>query len=239
MLEVKNIFKRFNQTIALKNISFSVNPGEVLAILGPNGSGKSTLYKILAGILEPDSGDIEYRNTDTKYILHSNNKIIQKSIGYCPQSPIFWKNISIYEHMEFIAKNFIDNSKNRKSYLEEILSKLDLLEVKTNYFHEMSGGMQKRFSIAMAIVSNPKFLILDEPTNGLDVHSKQSVNRLIHDLSDRGMGILISGHDLYEIQKTARRFLFLKKGELNYQTEIINSTLESLYLEIYKYKDGN
>ncbi|MCC5815376.1 MAG: ABC transporter ATP-binding protein [Leptospira sp.] len=230
MLELSSISKNYNGIPILREISFSIQKGEILAILGPNGSGKTTLYKILSGMIQSNQGSISYNGKSTdQYFLRSIS-------GYCPQNIIAWKNLKLREQLEYLTKiqrNPIDSPLKQ---IDKLLELLNLREVSKMFIHEISGGMQKRFAIAMSLIRSPKILILDEPTNGLDIHSKISIRNLLNNLiSENKITILISSHDLVEIQKLTDRFFFLKKGSLITQINGDTSTdLENLYLNIYR-----
>jgi ABC-2 type transport system ATP-binding protein len=229
MLELSSISKNYNGIPILRNISFSIQKGEILAILGPNGSGKTTLYKILSGMVQPNQGSIAFQGkTVNQFFLRSIS-------GYCPQNIITWKNLKLREQLKYLSniqRGVLDIPPNHTDILLDLLN---LREVSQNFVHEISGGMQKRFAIAMSLIRSPKILILDEPTNGLDIHSKISIRNLLKNLiENNNVTILISSHDLVEIQKLTDRFLFLKKGSLTQEVNGMTTNLEELYLDIFR-----
>jgi ABC-2 type transport system ATP-binding protein len=230
MIELSSISKTYNSTSILKNISFSIEKREILAILGPNGSGKTTLYKILSGMIQPSQGSIHYNGKPT-------NQIFLRSLsGYCPQNTIAWKNLTLREQLRYLSSIQSNISEIPSHHVDNLIEILNLQNVSQKFIHEISGGMQKRFAIAMSLIKSPKILILDEPTNGLDIHSKISIRNLLNSLiEEKNITILISSHDLFEIQKIANRFLFLKNGSIETEVHRQNSAnLEELYLGLYK-----
>lgn len=206
-----------------------------MGILGPNGSGKSTIYKIISGLIPPDSGMIFWNQEN----IPDDPKRFPDIIGYCPQSPIFWKNLKIMEQMEILASHVrlqnrrSDPPKTSKDFMDDLLEKMNLTSHKSKYFFELSGGMQRRFSIAMALINNPKVLILDEPTNGLDIQSKIAVRNLFSDLSREGMILLITGHDLPEISRLAQKYIFLDEGKIIERVNQPVDDLEELFIDLY------
>lgn len=239
MLELNSICKSYKSLPALQDISFHAEKGEIIAILGPNGSGKTTLYKILSGLIPMDQGFIVYKGSNIY------PKELRSLVGYCPQSVIGWKNLTIKEQLVYqlsIQKNKTNLSTDS---INGLLASLNLKEYANSTLEKLSGGTQKRFSIAMSLVRSPQILILDEPTNGLDLQSKRMIHNLLKEISSRkDTLILLSGHDLSEMERLASRHIFLKSGKLikdqsadslmDLTDTKVLTKLEKTYLDLYE-----
>ena len=192
---------------ALKNVSFSVKSGEIVALLGQNGAGKSTLLKILVGYLLPDSGEITIFG---KKYADSREQILSH-IGYVPENSLLYPEMSVYDFLKLSAdlkqltkEDFIENAK-------ELIEKLDLKQVITQKNSTLSKGYRKRVEIAAALLNKPDILILDEPTEGLDPNQKEIVRNFLKEYSKRNT-VIISTHILEEVKIMANRIIMLSNG---------------------------
>jgi ABC-2 type transport system ATP-binding protein len=237
MLTLHSIQKKYNNHHILDHIGLSLNPGEIISILGPNGAGKTTLYKIITGIIPQDSGSIFWNQTSLSPFQ------LRQKIGYCTQQGIDWTYLRVEEQFYYLASFYGMTGTTRKEKIEYLLNELDLQPHRSKFFTQLSGGLQKRFNIAMSILHNPSILILDEPTNGLDMHSKIQVRNLIRRLASQlRMAILLTSHDLPEIGLLADRILFLDAGKLLEVFTSQNNTrcqnLEELYMNHYSIEES-
>ncbi|MCB2342880.1 ABC transporter ATP-binding protein [Clostridium estertheticum] len=223
MLILKNIKKLYENDRGIKDISIEITSGEILAILGPNGSGKSTALKVIAGILKPDEGKCTIFDYNT---LEPDTK---KYIGYLPDEPFLYENLSPIEFL-----NFVQSMKEIKenTYNENILREFGMWEYRNQQIKTFSLGMKKRIALISAIVSTPKLLILDEPTNGLDTKSILVMKKYINKLKNNGSIIVISSHILEFVAKITNNIVFIKDGTI---VRKINSecNLEQIYTDIY------
>lgn len=210
MIEIINLTKNYGSFKALDNVSLRIDTGESVCLLGENGAGKSTLIKCILGMLE-FSGAIKINNNiiDTDSVSH------RLDIGYIPQEPVFY-DMKVDELLSFFAvlrksdKNRIDDSLNITGLTEHMSKKTS----------ELSGGLKQRLSFAIALLSDPPVLILDEPTSNLDAHARLDLMKLVKKLKLMGKTVLFSSHRLDEVELLADRVYILKKGKLiNESTE--------------------
>ena len=218
-IDINNISKNYNEKEILQNVSFKIQSGTVCGLLGVNGAGKSTLMKILFGLISADSGSI----------LYDENESAQEQIGALIESPAIYRNLSAFDNLK--TKALLLDIPDSQIY--ETLELVGLRNVGKKKAGKFSLGMKQRLGIAMAILTNPKFLILDEPTNGLDPDGINELLDLIRSLKAEGMTILVSSHQLLEISKVADHILILDKGKIQYDGENKNvDSLERLFFKI-------
>ncbi len=206
MLKITNLSKQFGTTVALDDISLSIEKGKITGFLGPNGAGKTTALRIMTGFLEPDSGSVSYNNNK----IASNLQSVKYQIGYLPENNPLYSNMRVDEFLMFNAKikNF---SKKRK--LKEIVDKCGLTEVLTKEIETLSKGFRQRVGLAKALIGDPKFLILDEPTTGLDPNQKEEIFKLIKQYA-KDKTIIFSSHILSEVKELADDVIIINEGEI-------------------------
>ena len=203
MIVLKNIEKRFGKFHVLKNISFSVQPGKITAIVGPNGSGKTTIIKSILGLVKPDSGDILI---DDKSIIGEH--LYRKNIGYMPQVASFPENLTVQEVIKMIS-DLRDEKINIESNLIEILN---LIPEMSKQIKNLSGGNKQKLSAYIALIFNPSIIILDEPTAGLDPVASSNLKQRILEECSYGKTIFLTSHIMSEIEELADNILFLIDG---------------------------
>ncbi len=233
LLRVSQVCKSFSDLQVLRNINLTLAPKSNFCLLGPNGAGKTTLLKILAGLMIPDSGFIFLRGEK----VHSEN--YKQIIGYCPQTPIFWKNLNCAEQLLFMSDLYGFDRKSAQIRTDYLLEKLGLKEKAGTIVHRLSGGMQKRLNLAISLIHKPEILILDEPTANLDMESKDSVRSLINDLvANDEVSILYTTHDLEDADLISSEIGIMSKGNLVFQSgyneygksESLREKIKELYL---------
>jgi len=208
MLEVNTISKRFGNFLAVNQVSFQAEKGEVLGFLGPNGAGKSTTMKMVTGFLESSEGDAFVCGKS----IQKETLEAQKNIGYVPENAPLYEEMFVREFLIFIAKmrelapNFIEERVNK------VIKMCALDEVKFQKVETLSKGFKRRVSLAQALIHDPKVLILDEPTDGLDPNQKHDVRALIKELAEEKC-ILISTHILEEVEEVCDRCIIIGEGE--------------------------
>lgn len=203
VLTLNNISKNYGPIQALNQVSFDVPEGSVFGILGPNGSGKTTLLGIIMDILRPSSGSFELMGKPA-------NEEIRKQIGTLLETPNFYHYLSGERNLHITAK--IKGADERN--IDEVLKKVNLYERKTSKFSTYSLGMKQRLALAAAILGNPRLLIFDEPTNGLDPVGIAEIRMLITRLAEEGKTIIMASHLLDEVEKVCTHVAILKKGNL-------------------------
>lgn len=209
MIEIKDLVKYYGDKKAVDGISFTVNDDEVLGFLGPNGAGKSTTMNIITGFLSSTSGSVEVDGYD---ILEEPIKA-KANIGYLPELPPLYLDMTVKEYLDFIADLKGVSSKERKEHIEKIVNLVRIDDVYERIIGNLSKGYKQRVGIAQALVGDPKTLILDEPTVGLDPNQILEIRKLIKMLS-RNHSIIISSHILSEIQATCDRVVIINQGKI-------------------------
>ncbi|MCI2803731.1 ABC transporter ATP-binding protein [Staphylococcus pettenkoferi] len=218
ILEVENLTKKFGEATPVNNVSLHIDEKEIYGFLGPNGAGKSTTMKMLLGILKSTNGEIEIFGENLK----SNKTNILKNIGALIEEPSYYSNLTGKENLKIIQ----DLLNLPESNVEEALEIVRLTKHKDKLVKNYSLGMKQRLGIALAIVKFPRFLILDEPTNGLDPSGIQEIRELIKSFPKKyGMTVLISSHLLSEIESMATKVGIISEGEMLFEGNL--SELES------------
>lgn len=227
LISAKNIEKKFNKNIILKDVSLDINKGEVIALVGPNGSGKTTLINILLGILKADKGELKINIEDYK-----------KHIGLQLQSTPFFEGYNVKDNILMFSALY--DIKMSDEEIESILNKYNI-NPKTPAI-KLSGGEQKKLAIMIATMQNPDLLIFDEPTASLDPRERYNIKNMILELAKNNKTILFTSHDLEEVEDIASKIVFLYKGEIlekGSKEELLKKynfdSLEKVYLHITNY----
>ncbi|MBD2291995.1 ABC transporter ATP-binding protein [Anabaena sphaerica FACHB-251] len=207
MLRIKNLNKSYKSRKVLQNLTFSIQPGEVYGLLGANGAGKTTTINIICNLLNPDSGYITINHQPI-------SEVTKKIIGIAPQENLLYKTLSCAENLKFFAEIYGLGRETQKQQIEATLKAVNLLDRAKSPVETLSGGMQRRLNIAVALVHQPQLVILDEPTTGLDIEARYEIWELIHQLKNQGMTILLTTHLLDEAEKLCNRIGILKNGTI-------------------------
>ena len=178
MIEVKNVTKKYGKTVAVDNISFTINEGEIIGLLGPNGAGKSTTMNMITGFIEQTQGDIIVDGYD----MLKKPKKAKKEIGYMPEGVPLYTDLTVKEFVTYMAEIKQVNRKLKKENIQKILEQTGLIEVQDKLIKNLSRGYKQRVSMAGTLVGSPKILILDEPTVGLDPKQIAEIRNLIKEL---------------------------------------------------------
>lgn len=198
MVDVKGVAHSFGKEDVLKNINLEVQPGEIFGLLGPSGAGKTTLVKMIAGILEPDQGEVFIGDQPMPSLQ------LMKSIGYMAQSDALYHELSARENLDFFASIYGLKKRERKEQIQKVMEMVDLADHLDKVVEQYSGGMKRRLSLAASLIHEPKLLILDEPTVGIDPVLRQSIWKAFRDFQKRGMTILVTTHVMDEAEKCDR-----------------------------------
>jgi len=199
-LSVRAVGRHFGDRRALDDVSFDLRPGELVALIGHNGAGKTTLLSIIAGALAPSSGDVE--------------RPAGRSTGWVPQQPALYSKLTVAENLRLFAQ--LEGVADVEQALGRMLAQTDLTERADEQVGRLSGGNQQRVNVAIALLSAPEVLLLDEPSSSLDPQQRARFWEFIGELADRGTSVLYSTHDLLEAQHHADRVLALEQGRLVY-----------------------
>ena len=206
MLSVIDISKNFCDFTAINKLSFEVKVGDVMGFLGPNGAGKTTSMRVITGYLKSDSGNVIINNKDIEIDpIHTKSMI-----GYLPEGVPLYLDFSPYLYLDYVCQ--VRNIKNSKAAIKKVINDLQLEEVKDVPIETLSKGFKRRVGIAQALIHNPKLLILDEPTDGLDPLQKFEVRKLIKKLS-KTKAIIISTHILDEVPEVCNKCLIINDGQ--------------------------
>lgn len=209
MIEVKNFTKKYGNFLAVENISFTVKDGEIVGLLGPNGAGKSTTMNAITGYIEQTEGEIIVNGYDTI----KKAKKAKREIGYMPEGVPLYDDLSIKEFVTYMAELRKVNRKERKQKVEDIIKKVGLLDMKNKLIKNLSRGQKQRVSLAGALIGDPKILILDEPTVGLDPKQITEIRSLIKDLG-KNHTVILSSHILSEVSQICDRVVIINNGKL-------------------------
>lgn len=211
MIEIQNITKRFHALTALDDVSMEIPRGEVLGLLGPNGAGKTTLFKILAGILYPDSGGIRPLGSSWP------------AIGYKPERLLFPNRLRIGDYLELVAGLCDLPASQKRLAVEESLHWADLTDSVGKRIKDCSKGMRQRIGLAQALIGDPPLLLLDEPSNGLDPEGQADIHHRIEKLHEAGKTIVLSSHQLQEVTDVCTGLVILNHGRIHYQNSMANA----------------
>ncbi|WP_295150457.1 ABC transporter ATP-binding protein [uncultured Peptoniphilus sp.] len=210
ILKIENLTKSYDKKIVLKNVNLEIQEGSIFGLIGPNGAGKSTLMKSILGLVKKDSGKITLYG---KEVNEKNQKETNKNLGSLIEAPSFYDHLTAYDNLDLIC----DMKNINKDKIDKTLRDVGLIKSKDKKVREFSLGMKQRMGIAIALIGNPKFLILDEPINGLDPYGIEAMRDLFKSIvKNSNTSILISSHILDEIEKISTHIGILKNGSLTY-----------------------
>ncbi|MEM3972048.1 MAG: ABC transporter ATP-binding protein [Saccharolobus sp.] len=205
VIEVRNVWKSYGKLVANENVSMTLKEGEIVSLLGPNGAGKTTLVKMIYGELNPDKGEIRVLGKKP------SDRNIKKMLGVIPQECEPYGDLTVFDNIYYMGRLKGVSKELIKSRGEELLYKLDLLSKRNTLARDLSGGTKRRVLIAMALINDPKLLILDEPTTGLDPEGRREVWEILLEMKKEGRSMLLTTHYLDEAERLADRIYFLNK----------------------------
>jgi ABC-2 type transport system ATP-binding protein len=208
-LQATGLTKRYGDFLAVNDLNLEVYSGEVFGFLGPNGAGKTTSINMICGLLKPDRGQVTIQGQ----AITDNNKDIQSKIGVCPQEITLWKKLTCLEQLQFLGEMYGMKRANIHQRCKHLLAELDLSEKTNKLSRTLSGGMQRRLNLAMALVHDPEIVILDEPEVGLDPQSRVKVREYIKTLA-KSKTIILTSHNMDEVERLADRVAIIDHGEL-------------------------
>ena len=233
MIEFKNIEKAFGDNLVLKDVSHLMETGKCNLIIGTSGSGKTVLQKCLVGLFEPDKGEIIYDGTSFTEMNQESRKELRQQIGMLFQGSALFDSKTVEENVMFPLDMFTNQTHHEKlNRVNEVLNRVNLVEVNAKFPAEISGGMKKRVGIARAIVLNPKYLFCDEPNSGLDPQTSMVIDKLIYDITKEfNMTTVINTHDMNSVMEIGENILYMYQGQKEWSgnnKEIIFSKNERL-----------
>ncbi len=208
MIEIKNLVKRYGDNYAVNDISFTINDGEIVGFLGPNGAGKTTTMSILTGCLSSTSGSVTINGID----IFDDPIEAKRQIGFLPEFPPLYLEMTVREYLHFVYE-LKSCTLDREKHLGEIMERVKLTDVQNRIIRNLSKGYRQRVGIAQALVGNPKFIIFDEPTVGLDPKQIIEIRTLIKELG-RDHTVILSTHILPEVQMVCDRIVIINRGKI-------------------------
>ena len=223
-LHVSNLTKLYSQTRGLHPTSFSVEQGELIAIVGHNGAGKSTLLKMLANWIIPDSGHVTIDGMDLR-----NRKPVVKKMGFIPEDP----NLFDFFSVQYNLKLFARLARTPLSRVEDVLQELNLARFRKAQVQSLSKGLKQRVSIGRALLANPSILLLDEPTSGLDFETTREIYRILNTMHQAGQTILFTSHRPEEIKNLATRIMVLHNGQVIFDGSPAEYFESTIHQELY------
>ncbi len=235
VIEVRDLVKRFGDFAALDNVSFAVDDGEIFGLIGPNGAGKTTALRILATLLLPTSGYVTVLGYDI--VRQAGN--VRPLISYLAEDAGAYRNLSGYEYLSIVAKIYFESKVDAESAVEEAVRISELDDKIMDKMKTYSKGMKRRVQVARALMTNPKLAILDEPTAGLDIFHAQHVRAIIKGHAKEGGTIVLSSHNMLEVEHLCSRLAFIHRGRIMVEGEPRTlkdkyevSNLEEAFMEV-------
>ncbi|NTV75926.1 MAG: LPS export ABC transporter ATP-binding protein [Holophaga sp.] len=209
-LEARNVYKRYGDRTVVRDVSLNVSPGEVVGLLGPNGAGKTTTFYMVVGVEAPDRGSIIWQGQDiTTMPMHRRAR---QGIGYLPQESSVFRGLTVWENLLALAELQPVSKDEQLARCEKLLADFHLQKVRETLGMSLSGGERRRCEMARALVTDPRIMLLDEPFAGVDPKSVLEIQGLIADLKARGIGVLITDHNVRETLQIADRAYILADG---------------------------
>jgi len=211
-LRSDNLLKIYKRRRVVNGISISVSSGEIVGLLGPNGAGKTTTFYMITGLIRPNGGKIFMDDHDlTRLPMY---KRARRGIGYLPQEPSIFRKLNVEQNIAAILETLPISRAERKERLEKLLEDLDVKHLRKSMAYNLSGGERRRVEIARALVTQPKFILLDEPFSGIDPITVEEIQRIIARLRDKGLGILITDHNVRETLSVTDRAYIIFEGTI-------------------------
>jgi ABC-2 type transport system ATP-binding protein len=218
-IEVQNLVKTFGKHEAVKGVSFTIGKGEIFGLLGPNGAGKSTIINMMCGYLTPTTGDTLVAGIS----ISKEPRKVKRMLGVVPQEIALYRDLNAVENLEFFGEIYGLTRKERRERTEEVLRFVGLYDRRKEPIQTFSGGMQRRINMAVAMIHRPAFLLMDEPTVGVDPQSRENIFETIEKLRDQGTTILYTTHYMEEAERLCKHIAIMDEGRI-----IAMGTLEQL-----------
>jgi lipopolysaccharide export system ATP-binding protein len=215
LLYTDDLVKAYRQRRVVDRVSIKVSAGEIVGLLGPNGAGKTTTFNIVVGVVRPDAGKVRFQERNiTRLPMHKRARL---GIGYLTQEPSIFRKLTVEQNILAILETCRISRQDRAVRLKYLLDELDLTPLSKSMAYTLSGGEKRRLEITRALVTSPKLLLLDEPFSGIDPIAVYEVQKIIRRLKERGLGILITDHNVRETLKLVDRAYLIHKGEVVYE----------------------
>jgi len=211
-LHSKDLVKRYRKRVVVDKVSINVNQGEIVGLLGPNGAGKTTTFYMFTGIIRPNKGKVFLNDTDiTKKPMYQRARM---GIGYLSQEPSVFRNLTVRQNLESVLEFLSLKKSEIKRRTDQLIEEFGLEKVVNNKGYSLSGGERRRTEIARALVTNPKFILLDEPFAGVDPIAVEDIQEIVADLKKRNIGIFITDHNVHETLAITDRAYLMFEGKI-------------------------
>ncbi|MFH1888698.1 MAG: LPS export ABC transporter ATP-binding protein [Candidatus Omnitrophota bacterium] len=232
LLEIRGLSKSYDGRQVVKGVDLSVKRGEIVGLLGPNGAGKTTTFYMVVGVIPPNAGSIVFDNFNiTSLPIHSRARF---GIGYLSQEASIFRKLTVEENIMAILETLPINKVERRRRLESLLEELNIARLAKNKAYTLSGGERRRLEITRALVTNPSFILLDEPFSGIDPIVVNEAQEIIKELKDKGLGILLTDHNVRETLSITDRAYLIADGRIMISGTaddlISNSKAREIYL---------
>lgn len=213
ILYAEHLAKSYKSRQVVSDVSFTVNSNEIVGLLGPNGAGKTTSFYMVVGLVRHDQGKIRIDDEDISLLpMHDR---AQKGVGYLPQEASIFRRLSVYDNLMAVLEIRKDlNANQRRAKADELIDEFNIGHIRHNLGQSLSGGERRRVEIARALAANPKFILLDEPFAGVDPISVIDIKKIITDLKNRGLGVLITDHNVRETLDVCERAYIVSEGKM-------------------------
>jgi len=223
LVATDKLVKEYRQRRVVNGVSISVAPGEIVGLLGPNGAGKTTTFNMVVGVIKPDAGTVRFQGREiTRLPMHRRARL---GMGYLTQEPSIFRKLTVEQNILAILETCRLSRQERAVRLKYLLDELDMSRLARSKAYTLSGGEKRRLEITRALVTSPKLLLLDEPFSGIDPIAVYEVQKIVRRLRERGLGILITDHNVRETLKLVDRAYLIHKGEVVYEgaaEELVN-----------------
>ena len=211
-LTATGLIKIYSKRRVVNKIDLEISPGEVVGLLGPNGAGKTTTFYMIVGLVKPDGGQIILDGEDIS--REPMYKRARKGLNYLPQEPSVFRKLTVEENILAILETLDISKEERQERLEQLLAELDLTSLAKNYAYSLSGGERRRVEITRALVTSPKYILLDEPFAGIDPLAVADIQKIVEKLKNKKIGIIISDHNVRETLCCCDRAYIVNEGEI-------------------------
>ncbi len=224
LLRTENLVKAYRRRRVVDRVSLTVNPGEIVGLLGPNGAGKTTTFYMVVGLISPTEGRVLFDREDITRLPMSRRARL--GISYLSQEPSVFRNLTVEENILAILETVDSDRRRRRARMRDLLQELGIAHLAGNKAYTLSGGERRRLEIARALVISPRFILLDEPFSGVDPIAVADVQNIIQDLRNRGMGILLTDHNVRETLSITDRSYIMFEGKILFSgtsTDLVNN----------------
>jgi len=211
MIQVNNVTKRFGSLVAINNVSLTIPHGQVVGLLGPNGAGKTTLFKLIAGFLHPDAGQIQFSGA------------ARRVMGFKPERLLYPNQLRVSEYLALVSRlSHVERAGVDRAVMDA-LKRVKLADAAGKRIKDCSKGMRQRLGMAQILIGRPALLMIDEPTDGLDPEGQADICRLIRELGVEGHTIVLSSHQLHEVTQVCTRIAILNRGKVHYESSLADA----------------